>query len=402
MQMTDAFRQFIRDHVADDPSELLLNASRYQTVDVKAAVVQIKARQQMKDKLPSWVLDDRLCFPSTLAAEQCSSERTAIYKQRLVQSDDWLCDLTGGLGVDTCYFSRKVRQVTYVERTEACCDTARSNFQALGIDNVHIINGDAVDLLANNEACIVGVNVFYIDPSRRGTDNKRLFALGDCEPDLMKIIALLHAVRCKLIVKLSPMLDISHLLSLIPNVREVHVVSVKNDCKELLIIVECLPTAFIPPPLTIYCLNYKSNDEEQSFRFNMQDERNALIPFAKNRGRYLYEPNVSILKAGGYKSIALEYNVEKLHVNSHLYTSIHLASTFPGRIFEIIEIIPFSSRTIKTLHKTIPQANITSRNFPLSAAELHSRAQITDGGNIYLFATTLFDDQKVLIKGRRL
>ncbi|MDR2917414.1 MAG: class I SAM-dependent methyltransferase [Tannerella sp.] len=404
MEITETLRKFVQDHAEDDLSELLLSASRYKGVDVRMAVEQIKARKRIKDKLPSWYSDDRLFFPSTLATEQCSSEITALYKQRFVRNDDRLCDLTGGLGVDAYFFSQKVKCVIYVERNKAYCDAARYNLHWLEASNVCVINGDAVDLITRNDERIAGVNIFYVDPARRGEGNKRMFAISDCEPDLNQIISLLLD-RCKILVKLSPMLDITQVLSQIPEVYEMHIVSVKNDCKELLIIAGGLPPESGPvdlpdrtPDPEIVCINYTADGVEQSFRFRLSDERSAVVCFGGNMGRYLYEPNSSVLKAGAYKSVALHYGVEKLHVNSHLYTSDRLIPSFPGRIFEITEIIPFSNRICKTLFSAMPRANISVRNFPLPADELRKRMRIADGGSLYLFATTLSDNKKVLIK----
>ena len=398
MQMTDITRQFIRDHPEDDPAELLLHASRYQGVDMKTAIVQIKARRRIKYKLPSWYRDDRIIFPSILSAEQCSSEKTASYKQRLVKNTDWVCDLTGGLGVDTCFFARKVRRVTYVEREEGYCDTARNNLSLPGTVPIEIIHGDAVDLITKCDERINGADVFYCDPSRRGTGNKRKLAINDWEPDIMKIIALLPKT-CRIIIKLSPMMDVTQVLNLIPDVREVHVVSVKNDCKELLAV--CYQTQSVDMQPSVYCINFTSANEEQSLRFSLHDERDANVPLAKATGRYLYEPNASVLKAGAYKSVAIAYGMEKLHTSSHLYTSGQLMASFPGRIFEIAEVIPFSNRICKTLKESVPQANITVRNFPLSVEELRKQTRITDGGTVYLFATTLSGNQKVMIKCTR-
>ena len=403
-KMTEATRQFIRDHAEDPLPELLLNACRYPDVDVKAAVVQIKARKQLRDKLPVWCRDERLIFPSTLAAEQCSSEITALYKQRLVHNDDWICDLTGGLGVDTYYFSRKVKHVTYIEKNEACCDAVRSNFHILGITNIHITHSDAVDFLKHNKDRLAHINVYYIDPARRGTGNKRLYAISDCEPDMMKISALLPK-RYRMIIKLSPMLDITQALMLIPAVREVHIISVRNECKELLIVAESnlckrIDNQHTTSPI-IYCVNYLTNGTEQSFYFRLADEQATVLPVAKHVGRFLYEPNASLLKAGAFKSVAWQYGVEKLHTSSHLYTSACPVTSFPGRLFEVTAVLPFNNRMCKTIHKTIPQANITIRNFPLKVDELRKRTRINEGGDVYLFATTLPDNQKVLIKCHR-
>lgn len=423
--MTETLWKFIQEHRGDDLSAILLSASRYEGVDVKLAVGQIKARNQIKDKLPSWYDNDRLFFPSTLAAEQCSSEITALYKQRFVYSDDWLCDLTGGLGVDTYYFSQKIRCVTYTEKEAIYCDAARDNMHWLGVSNVDIINDDAVKLITKNDERIAGVNVFYIDPARRGVGNKRLFAISDCEPDLTEIWPLLHERQCRIIVKLSPMLDITQVLNQLPDVCEIHVISVRNDCKELLMVTGSLllPETGVSghgesgmisdndivenairrdqSEPEIVCVNYTSAGMEQFFRFYMSDEHAAVVDLAGAIGRFLYEPNSSILKAGAYKSVALHYGIEKLHASSHLYTSDHLLSFFPGRIFEVVDVIPFNNRICKKLSEGIPQANISVRNFPVSADELRKRTRIADGGDVYLFATTLSGNEKVLIRCRK-
>ena len=402
--MTPSLQKFIQDHADDSLPELLLNASRYPGVDVKMAVVQIKARKQLRDKLPLWHSDERLIFPSTLAAEQCSSEITAIYKQRFVHSDDRLCDLTGGLGVDTYYFAQKVKQVTYVEKNKSYCDAAQLNFQALGVTNVHIINSDAIDYLLNRTTHPDNVNVYYMDPARRGEGNKRFVAIGDCEPDLTKVSALLPGCS-RMIVKFSPMLDITQALTLIPSIREVHIVSVKNECKELLFLTNFTTndsTVASGADPVICCTNYTTKGMEQSFRFRLSDERAAVVPLAKKVERFLYEPNASLLKAGAFKSIAYQFGVEKLHTSSHLYTSDRPVTSFQGRLFEVTDILPFSKRMCKTIHITVPQANISVRNFPVSVDEIRKRTRIKEGGDVFLFATTLPDNQTALLKCRKM
>ena len=279
MKMTESLQKFIRDHSGDDLSGLLLSTSRYEDIDVKMAILQIKARFQIKEKLPSWFKDDRLYFPSTLATEQCSSEITAIYKQRFIQDGDCLCDLTGGLGVDTYFFAQKAKAVVYVEKDKEYCDAARYNLDLLETSNVSFINADATDVVTNNDSCISDVNVFYIDPARRGAGNKRLFAISDCDPDMAKIWPLLCKKRCKIILKLSPMLDITHVITQLSGVNEVHVVSVKNECKELLIVkgIDLVEK----PDIQIVCTNYTTSGEEQSLRFNLQDEHSSVVRLHK-------------------------------------------------------------------------------------------------------------------------
>ena len=358
-------------------------------------VDQLKSRRQIKDKLPSWYQNDRLVFPAKIAAEQCSSEQTALYKQRLVDPQAHVCDLTGGLGIDSYFFSRKVQQVTYIERFPAYCEAAIHNFKVLEADNVTVLNGDSTELLAE----IDGIDVFYIDPARRGEGNKRVFALQDCEPDLTKLVPVLFSHAPRVIAKLSPMADIRMTLDLLPGVTDIQVLSVKNECKELLFVLERGSRNGNP---RICCVNFISEEESESFTFSLMEEREAVASIRGEVKRYLYEPNVSILKAGAFKAVATRFGLSKLHVSSHLYTSDEVVPCFPGRSFVVDEVIPFTNKQCKTLSRQIPQANITVRNFPLSVEELRKRTKIADGGTIYLFATTLENGDKVLIKAHKI
>lgn len=386
-------KQFIQEHAGDDLNKLLLSSSRYPTMDIPFAVDQIAARRQLRDKLPSWYANDNLIYPSKIAAEQCSSELTARYKQQLIKEGEGVCDLTGGLGVDSSFFSQKANRLIYIERFENYCEAARHNFQSLAIKNIEVIKGDATEVVETLE----GIDVFYIDPARRGEGNKRVFALSDCEPDLSRLLPVLFQRAPKVIAKLSPMVDIQHTLHLLPETTEVHVLSVKNECKELLFVMErgnCLS------PL-IYCQNILSEEEEQSFQFTYQEEQGEQARMAGQIQEYLYEPNASILKAGAFKCLSSRLMIEKLGISSHLYTSTRCIPDFPGRVFSVEAVYPFTGKLCKTLSKEIPKANITVRNFPLSVAELRARTKITDGGELYLFATTLAGGEKVLIKGRK-
>lgn len=394
MKQTNEFRQFVKEHAADDLNRLLLSASRYPSIDVAFAVEQIASRRQIRDKLPAWYANDALLFPSKISAEQCSSEQTASYKQRLVKESDRLCDLTGGLGIDSFYFSRQVSHVTYIERFPAYCEAARHNFAALNVANITIVEGDSKELVAG----LPEVDVFYIDPARRGEGNKRVYALTDCEPDLPALLPELFRHAPKVIAKLSPMADIRLTLDLLPGTTGIHVLSVKNECKELLFVVE-RDAEMVSP--AIHCINFNSNGSEESFIFSLMDEQVEELHLACQMKRYFYEPNASLLKAGAFKSTAARFGMEKLHVSSHLYTSDERKDNFPGRSFVVEEVYPFSGKLCKSLAKDIPQANITVRNFPLSVEELRKRTKIADGGEVYLFATTLADNSKILVKCRK-
>lgn len=395
MQLTNKQKQFIRDHAFDDISKLLLGAGKYPDLNIPFLVEQIASRKQIREKLPSWYENEDLVFPAKIAAEQCSSEQTAMYKQRLVSAEDLICDLTGGLGIDSFFFSKKVKELTYIERFPVYCEVARHNFQALGASNITVINENSTDILS----MLLEVDAFYIDPARRGEGNKRVYALSDCEPDLSLILPDLFKKSPRVIAKLSPMADIQQTLSLLPGTVAVHVLSVKNECKELIFDIRRDAGSVKSPQ--IHCVGFTSSGEEQSFDFTLSDEHDASSVLTANVKNYLYEPNASIMKAGAFKSIALRYQLEKFHVSSQLYTSSSLVTDFPGRKFRVEEYFPFSGKLCKTLAKEYPKANITVRNFPLSVEELRKRTKIKDGGDVYLFATTLANSEKVIIRCSR-
>ena len=393
MKPTDELLRFVKEHAGDDLMRLLLSASRYPSIDVPFAVDQIASRRKIKEKLPSWYACDALLFPSKLSAEQCSSEQTARYKQRLVNAGETLCDLTGGLGVDSYYFSRCAGHVDYIERFPSYCEVARHNFVVLGADNINVIEGDCMSIIP----ALPRVDVFYIDPARRGDVGQRVYALQDCEPDLTSVLPDLLLRAPKVIAKLSPMADIRQTLERLPHTTCVHVLSVRNECKELLFVVE--RDAAASP--TLYCVNYNSSGGEETFVFTQEEERAETLHVASRIGRFLYEPNASLLKAGAFKCVATRFPVEKLHASSHLYTSESWVEGFPGRSFVVEEVYPFSGGLCKKLSKEIPQANITVRNFPLSVEELRRRTKIKDGADVYLFATTIADGEKVIVKCRK-
>ena len=382
MELTTSHIQFIKEHATDDLTRLLLSAAKYPGMDIPFLVDQIAVRRQIREKLPSWFENGQLVFPAKIAAEQCSSEQTAAYKQELIGESWTICDLTGGLGIDSYFLSRKAKHLTYIERFPVYCEAAKHNFSVLEANNITIINADAAQVVDT----LPEVDAFYIDPARRGESNKRVFALQDCEPNLPGLLPALLKRSPRVIAKLSPMADIQMTLELLPGTTSVHVLSVRNECKELLFVVEREADGREP---LVRCIN---------FSFTLEEERSAVLVPAGQVGTYLYEPNASVLKAGAFKQIAVRTGVKKLQVNSHLYTADHLVSDFPGRRFRVDEVLSFTGKLCKGLSKTIPQANITVRNFPLSVEELRKRTKITDGGHVYLFATTLVDGEKVLVK----
>ncbi len=393
VDFSEDFWHFILQHGNDDTGRLRLKYAGNEKISW--AIDQIEARKKIDRKLPLFSENGRLLFPSVLSAEQASSEDTALYKQQILSGRfDTICDLTGGLGIDSYYMARIASQLTYIERFSHYCDIARHNFKELRQNNIHVLNGDCRDFLNSPH---VRCDLYYIDPARRGSGNKRLYNLSDCEPAVLEILPVVLAEKASLLLKASPMLDIKQTINDLGKVSEIHILSVKNECKELLFLVE--PNHAGDP--RIYCSNKTLDNKWQTYTFFLAEE--SLLPSSSpvcSLQEYLYEPNSSILKAGAFKSIAQSFGIDKLAVSSHLYTSRKYVSDFPGRAFEILEAYPFSKQVLKKCSRKYPQANVSTRNFPLTPDEIRRLGGIKDGGDIYLFAT-MVNSEKTMIYCRK-
>lgn len=387
VQFTPEIWQFIREHQHDDVRALALQAKKYPQMDMPAVISQIAGRQTAEHKIPSWYATEGIIYPVHLSLEQCSSEVTARYKASLL-SGETLVDLTGGFGIDCAFLSAGFRHVTYIERQKELCDIATHNFNVLGLHHITILNKDSVEALGS----ISEVDCIFVDPARRNEHGGKTVFISDCEPDVEALEEELLRKARRVMVKLSPMLDLSLAFRALKYATEVHVVSVQNECKELLLVLE--NTA---KDVSIHCINF-TNKGVQRFSFTNEEELDAVAGYTNQVGTYLYEPNASILKAGAFRMIASRFGLKKLHPNSHLYTSDAKVEDFPGRCFEVDAV---GSTKDKTLLSGLSQANITVRNFPMSVAELRKRTQLKDGGDVYLFATTLNDGKKVLVRCKK-
>lgn len=390
---TSQLRDFIQQHLLDDTSELLLAARKYPGIDMSFAVEQIEARRRLKGKLPAWYANPNLVMGGRVPAEQCSSEQTARYKRSIISGES-LCDMTGGMGVDFWHMSEGMKRAIYTERNEALCEAARHNFSALSDGQhpeVEIRCGDGQNLP------IPSVDVIYLDPARRATDGSRVYAIEDCEPNLLQWQEQLLQHAQTLLVKLSPMVDLTDALRKLHGVTEVHVVAVRNECKEVLVKAtrsacqqesrcDCL----------VRCVDFLSASVVD-FKAILPDEMDVVVANS-GVGRYLYEPDVTLMKAQLWGSLCQRYGVAQLHPDTRLMTSDQLVLNFPGRIFQVEEEIPFSSKTLKRLKRLIPQANIATRNFVLTADQLRQRTSIKDGGDIYLFGAKVSDTGNQLLR----
>ncbi|MBR4391032.1 MAG: SAM-dependent methyltransferase [Bacteroidales bacterium] len=386
--MDELTQRFISEHLHDDVRALALKSFPAR-VDKALALCQIEARQLLRHKVPSWSANDGLLFPPHLSVEQSSSEATALYKASMMRGSSFV-DLTGGLGVDCHFIAQSFQETHYVERNPELCLLAKHNFEVLG-DAIQVHQESAESFL--NEMGVV--DAVFIDPARRDAYGRKTVSIADCTPDVAGLQELLMQRARRVMVKLSPMLDISKALMELHHVSEVHVVAVGNECKELLFIME--PDFEGAPEFT--CVNLQTSQPE--VRFTQEEEREALCDFAKGVANYLYEPNAALMKGGCFKLLAKRFDLKKLHRNSHLYTADRLVSDFPGRIFKVEGWAPYNKRVRQQLLSEVSKASIAVRNFPLSVAELRKTLRIADGDEVYLFATTLADGQKVIVKTKR-
>ena len=383
-------RDYISAHLHDDIRKLALSLkAKPSDWDVPYILRQIAGRQAIREKLPEWYANDDILYPEHLPLEQCSSELTAQYKSNLCDGHS-LIDLTGGFGVDCLALAQGFEQAFYVERQEELCRLAKHNFTALARKHIQVIHGDAAEYLQNTSP----VDCIYLDPARRDPYGKKTVAITDLEPDLSVLKDRLLEKATTVLVKLSPMLDISLALKSLPETRAVHVVSVENECKELLFLLQrdCLGEA------QIHAINLSRKKTTQPLIFTRSEEENRTVAYTNSIQSYLYEPNASIMKAGGYKIITQHYPIEKLHQDSHLYTADVWLENFPGRYFCVQQVIPFNKKDLKEHLQDIAQANITVRNFPLSVDDIRKKLRIKPGGDTYLYATTLANKEKVLIR----
>ena len=381
--------EFIAQNKEADVRELALS-NVPADIDLHFCLQQIAGMQAAQKKLPSWAKTKGILYPPKISLEQCSSEQTALYKQHLVErllpmERQRMVDLTGGFGIDFSFLAKLFEEADYVESDEKLCDIAQHNFPLLGLPRARVYCSKGEDFLDEmGNFCFI-----YLDPSRRNADGKKVVALSDCSPNIETLHDKLLRHAPIVMVKLSPMLDIQDTLRRLSNANEVHVVSVDGECKEVLVVLCREKTSDV----RYYCVNIASQTQTFSTK-----ARNAEPIIAPQPERYLYEPNASILKAGVQNALCQTYDVRKLHPFSHLFVSPHFIEDFPGRAFLIEDFCGFGKKELKRLLEGLAQCNLTVRNFPATVAELRKRLKLREGGDTYLFATTLSDGSHALLR----
>jgi 16S rRNA G966 N2-methylase RsmD len=461
-------KEFIKKHLKDNVNKLALSKFP-ENIDKQFVIRQIQARQVLSKKLPSWAENDELIFPKKLSLEQCSSELTAKYKASLSTklmeerlstkehentrkefSEDScdlvdekeisansceladkkriLVDLTGGMGVDTAFLSDNFDKTFYVEMQEELCEIARHNFKILN-KNIEVINDNAEHFLTTCDE----VDCIYLDPARRDEYGRKMVSLHDCSPDVAELHDILLKKAKKVLVKVSPMLDIEMIKKELTDITDIHVVAVRNECKEILLEIQKFRNSktqnlsnSATQQLRILAIDLREN---WNFSFTEDEECDAQWTLADSVGKYLYEPGAACMKAGCFKLLSQKYNLDKLHRNSHLYTSNELIFDFPGRIFEVLCALPFDKKTKKeitsicqqttdnrqqTLSEDFPatqqlsniatpkKASVATRNFLLSADELRKNLGLQDGNDFYIFGTTMKGEKKIVVIAKKL
>lgn len=376
-------QSFIDNNINKEPVKLILKGSPFVLVNIQEIVEQIISKKKCEKKLPAWFRTASIYYPNKLNIEQTSSEITAKYKANLVSGNS-LIDITGGFGVDCFYFSKKIKNVTHCEIESDLSNIVNYNYKIMQVENVKTIPQNGMDYLEKEHN---KYDWIYADPSRRSDEKGKVFLLEDCLPNIPKNLNHLFQFTDNVLLKVSPLLDISASTKALFNTKEIHVIAVNNEVKELLFVLQ----KNYRDEIYLSTVNIK---KETSEMFGSPLELNNKASYALPN-TYLYEPNAAILKAGLFKEVSFQLNIDKLHINSHLYTSSDLIE-FPGRRFKILESTALDK---KKLLKIIParKANITTRNFPQTVAQIRKKTGISEGGNVYLFFTTNIHNKHIAL-----
>ena len=449
-QYMDKLIEFVIHHLNEDTSRLILNRNKFPEIDMDLAVSCIESRRKLKGKVQEWHDNSRLIFPIKLSAEQCSSSATGRYKAELAERivkgfldfarDDrretgedreWtLADLTGGLGVDSWFFSQKASKVVYCEMQEALCKTAEHNYRVLDAGNIVVnnlmISGDSCGMLAEHAPDII-----YMDPARRGEGGKKVFLIEDCTPDVLGLKDNLFKISRHLLIKLSPMADISMVCERLGHTcREVHVVATGGECKELLIWMD----REWHQEATIHAVELNSNTPISAFTF-LQSQNVAqkdcwqcggidMPPPARGciSGRsqaagvngatcqqsvvFIFEPGKALMKAAPYNLIASRFGISKLGKSTHYYVvdSAEKAEDLKkyGKVFAIKEWLALDKRNLKEVGKKYPKAEVTARNIPMDTDTLRKKLGVTSGDDAHIFGLKSDSEGNLLIVADRI
>ncbi|TDQ25629.1 class I SAM-dependent methyltransferase [Tenacibaculum caenipelagi] len=377
-------QNYIENHLKVNVEQLIFKGSPFDEVSVQELANQIIAKSKSEKKLPTWFQAENIYYPPKLSIEQTSSEITADYKSTLIEGN-LIIDITGGFGVDCYAFSKHFNRVTHCEINEELSEIVSYNYRQLGIDNIETIAEDGLEYLKKTTTKF---DCIYVDPSRRNDVKGKVFLLSDCLPNVPDNLDFLFTKTDTILIKNSPILDITAAINELSFVKEIHVIAVKNEVKELLFLLKNKHKGKVEIK-TINILKYSN----QEFCFLLDGDSVFKYSLPQN---YIYEPNAAILKSGGFSEVANQQKVAKLHQHSHLYTSEILIENFPGRIFKIKEVFHYNKKTFKKYIKAT-KANITTRNFPKTVAQIRKETKVKDGGDTYLFFTTNMNNELIVV-----
>ena len=390
MSVVSGLSILIRQHLHDDVQQLALQRNRFPQLsdtDFRFLIQQVEGRQRTKDKLPSFAQIEDWWYPVRLSCEQCSSEATARYKAALIAplQPDVLIDLTAGYGVDTFFMAEHAQEAHYVERNPELCHIAQHNF-SLARPHVRVHNTTAEEFLASSPHLLSPHRLIYLDPARRSQSGGKVFRIEDCEPNVTEILPSLRKLTSHIMIKFSPMLDITAAMRALGHDWDTHIVAVNNEVKEVLI---------LTGKGSIYAVNICATHTD-SFVFNDEEEKKAQVSFASDIEQYIYEPNAAIIKAGAYRLIGERYGIKKLDTNTHLYTSDKLLPDFPGRKWQVQEVL-----TKHSALNTKLKYSILTRNYPLSPDQVRKKLKLQDGDDLYIVGARL-QGKPVLVLGNRI
>lgn len=387
--LDDEVQNYIKAHRELSPSAIALKKSPFPSVSSSEIASQIDGWQRSVRKLPTWAYSANIYYPDKINLEQCSSEHTALVKQMLIGRNSRVVDITGGFGVDSCYLAQHAELVIHCELNEKLSEIVKHNSTELGVNNIVCLATDGVAYVEQQEDN--AIDYIFVDPSRR-VNHSKVFLLEDCEPNIVDLQEMFLRKSRYVLYKLSPLLDITSALSKLRNIKYVLVISVDGDCKELLFVQDRL----FEGETKISAIRLFM-DQIQLHTFTQDEEKSSLVR-SSTPLTYLYDPDVSVTKAGAFKSIAKRFNLYKLHIHTHLYTSETLQEDFPGRRFQIKRVY-----TIPTFKResTIQKANVISKNFPIKVEDIKKKYKIKDGGDDYLFFTTDADENHIIVHAVR-
>ena len=376
-------QNFINQNLDSDISKLALKKNPFPSINYSILINQIIAKKKAKEKLPTWFSNENIVYPDKISIEQTSSETTAKYKASLV-SGEKMIDCTGGFGIDDYYFSKQFKKVIHCELNADLSQIVTHNFEVLKATNIECYRGDSTEILKQLHEKF---DCIYIDPSRRNHAKGKVFMLADCLPNVVDLQDFYYQFTDTILIKTAPILDLHSGSLELKNVAEIHIVAVENEVKELL-----------------WKIDKNFNKSSEIIAVNLEKEKQTITKIESSKAyfasyslpkKYLYEPNASLMKSGGFEAVSELFDIEKLHQHSHLYTS-HEFIDFPGRKFQIDAIVPFQKKEISQ-HIQGKKMNVSTRNFPIKPEEIKKKFKITDGGTIFAFFTTNMNNEKIIL-----